>query len=568
MRQVHRAAAGHAHVPLTGPGMVAGVTAIALAGSMLLATAPRSSAASGSWAAPGTLRSGVGIAAVSLDVQPAVVRSLDVPVSRGSLARAGAAVVAELERTPVSTYGLVGVTWEPGTAAKDTRAWIRTRIRGTWGPWTHLGGCTCAACRASRAEDPDSEIRVGTAPTWVGAADGVAVRVTSSSGRLPSDLTVDTIEPDRTPLAPGVGVSSAQRLPTGFPAKPNVVTRKQWGADPALGDQCSDPKYGSAARAVVVHHTVNSNSYSAADSPALMRSILAYHTQSQGWCDVGYNFVVDRYGTVFEGRRGGLHRPVRGAHAGNYNTDTVGVAMLGNFDVGKLPPALKDAMVRLVGWRLATSYVPARGRTKMKIYDKRLRRIVGHRDVMSTACPGRYGYKFLTNLRERAGELVSQYDSPIKVRADQLGAQVTGPVFESERSARGGLRTEFANGGIFQKRGLGAHWLKGASRQAYARFGGVYGSLGFPKTDARKTAVRGVGRINFEGGSIYRVGKKRAYLIRGRIMLRYNKRGGVGGRLGVPTTTQKSDGPRDKVTFEHGRIVLNRETGAINVIFS
>ncbi len=570
MRQAHRVT-GRTRAPriLPGAGVVVSSTVIALAGSTLPATAAPSSAP-GSWTSPGSLmRPGVGIAAVSTDVQPAVVRSFDVPAGRGPFARAGTPVVAELERMPTSTYGLVGVTWEPGTAAKDTRAWIRTRIGGTWGPWTHLGGCTCPACRGSRPEDPDSEIRVGTAPTWVGAADGVAVRVTTSSARLPDDLSVETVEPDRTPLAAGVGSdTSTQRVPSGFPSIPNVVTRQEWGADPALGDTCSDPKYGSAARAVVVHHTVNSNSYSAFDSPAMMRSILAYHTQSQGWCDIGYNFVVDRYGRVFEGRRGGMRRPVRGAHAGDYNTDTVGISMLGNFDVGKLPPALKNAMVRLVGWRLGTSYMPARGRTKTKIYDRRVKRIIGHRDVMSTACPGRYGYKFLTHLRERVGELISDYDSPIEARADELGAEITGPVFEGERYARGGLRTDFANGAIFHKRGLGTHWLRGSSRRAYARFGGVYGALGYPRSDPRRTSVSGVFLIRFEGGSIYRVGKKRGYLVRGRIKLRYGKRGGVDGKLGVPTVTLTRNGPREKVTFEHGRIVHNRESGKINVIYS
>jgi len=347
---------------------------------------------------------------------------------------------------------------------------------------------------------------------------------------------------------------------------PDVVTRREWRADPALVESCSEPRYGSAARAVAVHHTVNSNSYSASESPAMMRSILAYHTQSQGWCDIGYNFVVDRYGRTFEARRGGMRLPVRGAHAGDYNTDTVGVAMLGNFDVAPLTKRLKRAMVRLVSWRLGTSYMPARGRTIVPAGG--VARIFGHRDVMSTACPGRYGYAFLPRLRARVAASISVYDSPIEALADKLGADVTGPVFRAERAARGGLRTNFANGTAFTKRGLGTHWFKGATRRAYARAGGVFGTLGYPRSDPRRTAVPGVFAIRFERGSMYRVGKKRAYLVGGRILIRYGKLGGVGGELGAPTSSMTTDGNRVKVTFDRGRIVHNTRTGKLRAILS
>ena len=169
---------------------------------------------------------------------------------------------------------------------------------------------------------------------------------------------------------------------------------------------------------------------------------------------------------------------------------------------------------------------------------------------------------------KQANAVRQALDERLSARADELGTQITGPVFEGERYAHGGLRTDFAHGAIFHKRGLGTHWLKGATRRAYKRVGGVYGALGYPKTDALRTGVSGVFLVRFEGGSIYRVGKKRGYLVRGRIMLRYRKRGGVEGRLGAPTVTLTRHGPRDKVTFEHGRIVHNRESGKINVIYS
>lgn len=181
---------------------------------------------------------------------------------------------------------------------------------------------------------------------------------------------------------------------------------------------------------------------------------------------------------------------------------------------------------------------------------------------------GRYGYAFLPRLRKRVAAYTSGYDSPIRVRAKELGSRVTGPVFEGERFARGGSRTRFGKGVIFRKSGLGAHWLNGATSQAYARFGGIYGVLGYPRSGQRATAVRGVRVIRFEGGSIYRVGKERAYLLRGRILIRYRKVGGVDGKLGVPTSTLTRNGPRQQVTFRRGRIVHNTVSGEIRVFLS
>jgi len=181
---------------------------------------------------------------------------------------------------------------------------------------------------------------------------------------------------------------------------------------------------------------------------------------------------------------------------------------------------------------------------------------------------GRYGYAFLPRLRKRVAAYTSGYDSPIRVRAKELGSRVTGPVFEGERFARGGSRTRFGQGAIFSKSGLGTHWLERVTSRAYKRAGGVYGVLGYPRSDQRPSAVRGVSVTRFENGAIYRAGRKRAYLLRGRILLRYRKMGGVDGKLGVPTSTLTRNGPREQVTFQHGRIVHNRVSREIQVYLS
>ena len=132
---------------------------------------------------------------------------------------------------------------------------------------------------------------------------------------------------------------------------PNIINRAQWGADESM--RCGNPQYDNGIRAGIVHHTAGSNDYAPEDSAGIVRSIYEYHTRTLGWCDIAYNALVDKYGQVFEGRAGGIDKPVEGAHTGGFNRDTWGVAMLGNFDHVAAdarfscgPPA------GLLGWRL------------------------------------------------------------------------------------------------------------------------------------------------------------------------------------------------------------------------
>ena len=96
------------------------------------------------------------------------------------------------------------------------------------------------------------------------------------------------------------------------------------------------PRYADAVHMVFVHHTDTPNGYAPGDVPAIIRSIYTYHVRSNGWNDIGYNFLVDAYGRVFEGRAGGIDRPVIGAQTQGFNTGSVGIAVIGN---GSLRPA-------------------------------------------------------------------------------------------------------------------------------------------------------------------------------------------------------------------------------------
>ncbi|MEZ5239760.1 MAG: N-acetylmuramoyl-L-alanine amidase [Microthrixaceae bacterium] len=102
----------------------------------------------------------------------------------------------------------------------------------------------------------------------------------------------------------------------------------------------------------VVHHSVSSNSYSQAQVPSVIRGIQAYHMDGRGWDDIGYNFVVDRYGGIWEGRGGGATEPVVGAHASGFNTGTVGVMLLGDFSSAQPTSASVQSAGRVIGWKL------------------------------------------------------------------------------------------------------------------------------------------------------------------------------------------------------------------------
>ena len=126
------------------------------------------------------------------------------------------------------------------------------------------------------------------------------------------------------------------------PPKPAMQTRSSWGAQPFA---CGTPDYASSLKFGVVHHTVNSNSYSPAQAAALVRGIQAYHMGTLGYCDIAYSFLISRTGTIFEGRAGGTSKPVIGAHAGGFNTSSTGVALIGDYTAAQPPGEQWNALV-------------------------------------------------------------------------------------------------------------------------------------------------------------------------------------------------------------------------------
>jgi len=291
----------------------------------------------------------------------------------------------------VGRFTLAGVQWRgPG------RVLFRSRtIAGHWSPW-----------RAGAPEDedgPDASSREATGsawtkgnPWWVGPSAAIEARSVGRVTRIRAHLvwSPDTKVPLRQPSVADV---------------PQIVPRLSWGADESI--RRGPPTYAAGVRFSIVHHTAGRNDYSRSEAPAIVKGIQLYHVQANGWNDIGYNFLVDRFGTVYEGRFGGIDRNVVGAHAQGFNTGSVGIALLGTYGSTQPSKAAQDAIARLVAWRLDLAHVdPTSFLTFISGGSERyasgipvvLSAMSGHRDTGFTECPGDGLYSKLGSLAATA----------------------------------------------------------------------------------------------------------------------------------------------------------------------
>ena len=334
------------------------------------------------------------------------VAALDIPLDSRRLASVGDGRW-QTKQLPTSTHSMVAVTWARDTGDPEVR--IRSRTGGKWQDWQSMPTLRDLPDLGSE----ESTGVVGTDLVWIGAADGIQVDV---SAARPEDLTLVLLHPAREPgttlLAHRNG---SDRKPKRAP-RPELRRRRDWGAPRRW--RSGGPSYNDTIRQVHVHHTVNSNSYSRADVPGLIRGMYRYHTKNLGWSDIGYNFLVDRFGRIWTGRAGGARRPVRGAHTLGFNETSCGVSVIGNFETTKPSRKVIRSVAALAAWKLDRYGRNPRGHTRVTSEgsDKypagrrvRLPVIDGHRDTNDTACPGRHLYDALPRIRRRAKRIVEAY---------------------------------------------------------------------------------------------------------------------------------------------------------------
>lgn len=320
-----------------------------------------------------------------------------------------------LSADSTQNFSMVGVTWKGATPLAGIAVQVRTKSSaGTWAPWTDM---TIDYTQTGKANEP-----VGTEPYWVGPSDGVEVTVTLQNGIKISGAKITLIDPNKEGQDAVAAASTPSAVAGADAPQPPVYSRAAWGADESLATW--DPEYAPTIKAAVIHHTVDTNNYSATDVPGIMRSIYYYHAVTRGWGDIGYNAVVDKFGHAWEGRKGGLASTVIGGHAAGFNSETFGVSMLGNYDEVPVPAATSEIIAQLIAWKFSLYGVDPTGITQLtqdgggglaRFSDGQtvtMPTIMGHRDVDNTACPGQYGYTILQAVRSRVAQIMTKYASP------------------------------------------------------------------------------------------------------------------------------------------------------------
>lgn len=340
-------------------------------------------------------------------------------------------------------FSQFALTW---TGSKDVAAFVRSqRADGSWSEWFP----------AEPIETASHSEKTGTDLIYVEPTHTVQVSVSGIDIVTPPPA--DPAAPAATPSDTNNAANAVAPLPTNFGAikpvaevapasdfeavfidggesslpangiqltadsdgMPRVISRAGWGADESL--RCSSPTYDDDVKAIVIHHTAGSNNYTETQAPGIVRGVYKYHAQTLGWCDIGYQSLADKYGNLYEGRYGGLNKPVEGAHAGGFNENTWAISMMGNYDTVQPTKVMINAVGELAGWRAKVAGFDPTGSTthysegsSYTFYPYGtpvvLKNIFAHRDVGNTTCPGQYGYAQMDTIRSIAK---AKYDSII-----------------------------------------------------------------------------------------------------------------------------------------------------------
>jgi flagellar hook assembly protein FlgD len=308
-------------------------------------------------------------------------------------------------------FDLVGVRWRG-----RGQVWFRVGLSGSWGTWQS------ARPEAEDLPDVDStEARrrkgwtIGN-PFWTGPANRIQLRVSGGVTRVRTGFVWS-------------GIRRAPRLPA-VAGTPSIISRAAWGADESIVR--AEPLYAPRVAFVVVHHTAGREPRNRAESAAIVRAIEAYHVKANGWNDIGYNFLVDPFGQVFEGRGGGVDQNVVGAHAQGFNTGSAGIAVIGTYSDDAVSSEAEDALERLIAWRLDLAHVDPLSQVDwLSSGNERYRAgahvlleaVSGHRDTGPTTCPGDALYAELPEIAAAASQigLPKLYDP---LAAEEVGGQV------------------------------------------------------------------------------------------------------------------------------------------------
>ena len=534
----------------------------------------------------------------------------------------------------VDRFFVAGFTWTGGADLPDgVRIYLRVRENGSWSPWY-----------LSEAADSGRDDRAtpGTGEFVTGGADAIQASVVGSSlpaglklALVPSrpqgeevlgadDLTTTQAAPTPViedasatenqgaqvdpaamtlPASPAsvtrpaaASVAAPAAVPVVAPAATTanglpvaVTTRAEWGANASY--MSWDPEYARAGH-VVVHHTAGTNSYSAGQSASIVRGIYYYHAVVLDWGDIGYNFLVDKFGTVFEGRSGSVAAPAGrmsiGAHARGVNTGTMGISMMGDYSTVSPSDAQLSSVGKMAGWFLKRAGISdVTGWAGLHVWTTEryqagstisMPRILGHRDVGYTTCPGNVGYSKLGTIRaiakaqgsspqggsSSASSTVPQDHPGAVALRGALGANgwIGAATSGVQASAKGGVFQSFEHGVGYWSPATGAQFVGEPVLSAWGAYGYQTGSMGYP----RSGGVVGVGGSRhqiFEGGIAYWRPGGRVSFIHGSILNAWAAAGWERSWLGLPTSNETASTKGGVFQrFEHGVGYWSPATGA------
>lgn len=298
-------------------------------------------------------------------------------------------------------YNAVGVRWRmdqpPGTSAALQ---IRLGDVDVWTDWRTLEPSE----DATLASDPAAKV---SDLIFVPRGDRVQLAVdmgTTDAAVTPtvSYVQVDFVDSQAGPAAAAAASAATISAQSATTSTPPVISRGQWGADESW--MTWSPEIVPAQK-VIVHHTAGSDGGN--DPAAVVRGIYYYHAVTLGWGDIGYNYLIDPAGRVYEGRRGGLG--VVAGHTSGYNSGTVGVALIGTYESTTATPAAEQALADLTGYLSAHFDLDPSASTPFQGISPPT--LAGHRDYVSTLCPGTTFYGRLPTVRANAANAKGSYSA-------------------------------------------------------------------------------------------------------------------------------------------------------------
>ena len=399
-------------------------------------------------------------------------------------------VIAHALADATGPFSLFALSWVSLPANAEAR--VRTLADSGWTDWLEI--------HVSVGESlVGADSRQSSEAMWVGISHGFELEITGAGEATDVQVTLVNPAASLNILNTQTQASKAIESPSGYVQQPTMVSRASWGA--MAQDDCGMELYDGTIVAVSIHHTAGSNDYGASDVPGILRSIQAYHEVTLKWCDIGYNFLVDKFGTIYEGRGGGISIPIHGAHSGEWNSNTTGIAMMMNTETYDPSTAVVDSVAKVAAWKLANNYRDPLG--VVTIANKTINVIFGHGDVQATACPGKYMKAKMASLRTQVAALVNAAQpSPIKAKWEEMGVSLVGQPYHLESSIGTGRFTAFTSGyRIFWSAATGAVpvWVPGAMGSYYIANSGPLGALGFP-VDAEARLADGTSYQAFEKG--------------------------------------------------------------------